>query len=290
VNERAHRRVLVIIAVALLELGCARDAENRSVPTAAAGDGSSVVARLDGAPITAADLADGSLRTRQLEPQRALDLVIARKLAAREAERRGLDDASELQAQLAALRREAVAREEALLRDALFASTRDGLTVSEDELRAHYEKTKVRYTERRLRLRHASFPSDAAARAADEQLGASGRLDPVSSEEIGPAAVGALPQTVLPEALRLREPGERVVVLRDSAAALVELVEILPAEAQSFEDVRPRVERELRAQRAAASFQQLVDGLRAQAQIEIDEAALREVDSPSPAASGTRSR
>jgi hypothetical protein len=264
----------------VLALGCGGDAGDASAGDATAATAVAAVARLDGVPITAADLTDGSLRARQLEPRRALDLVIARKLAAREAESRGLDDASELQAQLAALRREAVAREEALLRDALFASTRDALAVSDEDLRAHFEKTKVRYTERRLRLRRAAFASEDAARAADAQLGPSERLDAVSSEEIGPAAVSALPQTVLPEALRLREPGERLIVLRDGAAALVELVEMLPAEARPFEAVRPQVERELRAQRAAADFQQLLGGLRAQARIEIDEAALREVGSP----------
>ena len=114
---------------------------------------------------------------------------MARRLAAQEARRRGLDATSDVRAQIEALRREAAAREEALLRDALQASLEAQIAVTEDELRARYEQTQARYTERRLRLRRAVFPSAEAARAENERLGADGRLDPAASEEIGPAPV-----------------------------------------------------------------------------------------------------
>ena len=47
--------------------------------------------------------------------------------------------------------------EEGLLRNALFNSIRLGLVVSEEDLRAHYEKTKERYTERQWALRIAEL-------------------------------------------------------------------------------------------------------------------------------------
>jgi len=187
-----------------------------------------------------------------------------RQLAAAEARRRGLDEVPEVEGALEDIRLQSESherreREEARLRDALFEEIRGGLVLSEEEVRAHYEANRVRYTERRVRLRRQGFASEAEARAAEVALGAGGRLDPEQAEEIGPLASAALASEIGPEALGLAAPGDRVRVSRDGRPALVELVEILPAEPQPLEAVRGRVERSLRALRAQRAFYEAID-------------------------------
>ncbi len=151
-------------------------------------------------------------------------------------------------------------------------------------LRARYEQTQARYTERRLRLRRAAFPSAEAARAEDERLGADGRLDPASSEENGPAPVQKLMQLQMPGVMRLQEPGQRIVVEREGSFALVELAEVMPPAPLPFEEVREQLESELRAQKAAEAFAKLAQELRAAARLEIDEAVLKDEAAWQPSA------
>ena len=152
-----------------------------------------MIARVNSAPIAILRRSRRPVRDAR-QPRRAVDLVVARHLAAVGGAAARVDTSPELAARIDALRREAAAREESLLRDALFASLRDEIALGEDELRAHYEKTKVHYSERQLRLRRQPFESAEAAREADAKLGPAGRLDPAASEELGPASVAKLPQ------------------------------------------------------------------------------------------------
>lgn len=264
------------LALALM-LACGREAGDtgEQAPAAPAGD-SPVVAQLNGEPLTIADLRGGFLGAQGQDPRHALDAAVARRLAAQEARRRGLDATGDVRAQIESLRREAVAREEALLRDALRGSLEQQLAVTEEELRARYEQTPARYSERQLRLRRAAFPSAEAARAEDVRLGVDGRLDPATSEEIGPAPVEKLMQLRLRGVMRLREPGQRVVVEREGNFALIELVELLPEVPLPFEEVREQIESALRSQRAGEEFAKLALELRAAARVEIDEAVLQD--------------
>jgi len=259
----------LLAAAALgLSLGCGgadERTEGPSVEGPALARGPSLI-------VTAADL--GSEGEGGPEARRALDAAIARKVAAAEARRRGLEAAPEVKERIEALRREAVRREEALLRDALYEALRDELVLSEDELRAHYEKTRVRYTEQRYHLRTLAFPSAAEARAADARLGKEGRLDPAVAAEREPAPVAALPGELAPEALRLHAPGQRIVAVRDGGATLVELVEILRGEPRSFEAVRSEVEKSLRTIRAQEAFRSEVARLRAEAGVVVDQSAV----------------
>ncbi len=260
-----------------LVLACEREGGDTGTKSSAppASD-SPVVARLNGEPLTIADLRSASPGALRMDRSHALDAAVARRLAAREARRRGLDATSDVRAQIEALRREAAAREEALLRDALEASLAAQLTITDDELRARYAQTQGRYTERRLRLRRVVFPTAEAARAEDERLGPDGRLDPAASEEIGPAPVQKLMQMQVLGVMRLREPGQRVVVERQGGFALLELVEVLPPAPPPFEEVREQIESELRAQKAGEAFAKLSQELRAAAKLEIDEAVLKD--------------
>lgn len=238
--------------------------ESRSSPT---------LASVDGSAIDASDLALGEGGARR-DPKRQLDAAIARKLTTAEARLRQLEERPETAAQLTAIRRDAARREEEALRDALFASARDAIVLSDEELRAHYEKTKLRFAERRWRLLRQRFASDAEARAADAELGADGRLDAARSEAIGPATAAEVAAATSPEVLRLQRPGQRATVAHDGGYELVELVEILPAEPKPFDAVRAQVEASLRTLRAQEMFRAEIDRLRAAAKIEIDAAAL----------------
>jgi hypothetical protein len=272
-------------------LGCG--GENAPSGKAAAVEaGSRVVAHLNGEPIEVDDLLafPGALGG---DVRHALDATIARRLVAQEARRRGLDTTTDVQARLEAFRREAAAREDAVLRDALIASLDAEVAIDEAALRAQYEQAApLRFMTQQLRLRRVAFPSVEAARAEDERLGPEGRLDPTASEEIGPAPVDELMQEGMMRVMQLQEPGQRVVVAQGSGFALVELVERLPAAPLPFEKVRSQLEAQLRGQRAGEAVQKLVEELRAKAKLEVDEAALEEemARAPEPGAAGLRQR
>jgi hypothetical protein len=75
-------------------------------------------------PDLVVDPVEVALSGDSVRDQRALDVVIARKLAAREARRRGIDATDATRQRLEALRREANAREEEILRDCSLGAAR----------------------------------------------------------------------------------------------------------------------------------------------------------------------
>ncbi len=260
---------------ALASVGCTQQQDRAPKPaTSIAPRG---IASVDGSTIDASELASGKDEPRR-DPKRQLDVAIARKLATAEARFRNLTERSDVAAKLDAIRRNAVRAEEEALRDALFASVRDAVALTDEDLRAHYEKTKLRFAERQWRFLRQRFASEAEARAADAKLGADGRLDAAHAEAIGPAAAAEVATATSPEVLRLQQPGERATVAHDGGYQLVELVEILPAESKPFEAVRPQVEASLRTLRAQAAFRAEIERLRASAKIEVDGDALEALE------------
>jgi len=220
--------------------------------------------RVNGQPIALEAVSSGS-EAGQPSPRAKVDSAIDRHLAAEEALRRGLGKASsDAPASL---------RDEEQLRDALFASMRDSLALTDDELRTHYEATKTRFVRRQWRLLRKGFATEAAARAEDRRLGATGRLDAATAETIGPLPQDALPASVVPEALSFTAPGQRAAVLRAGSWSLVELEEVR-TEPLSYGAVRPQVEASLRLVRAQTEFDAELAHLRSEARIEIDPAAL----------------
>lgn len=271
-------RAWIGVAAVAVAVGCERPAASPAQSGAPSSDARGIVARVDGSPITLDDVSGAGPRFRAGGSRAALDLAIARRLAANEARRRGLDASEAVQEQLRALRSEVAAREEALLGNALQRAIAEQLAVTDEELRAHYDRTKARFAVQRVRLRRKTFESAEAARAEDARLGSEGRLDAESSEEIGPASMQELLQRGVLGVMRLREPGQRVVIEREGAPALLELVELLPPEPPPFDDVREQLAVELRAQRAAEAFAKLGEELRGAAKIEIDEAAVAKME------------
>jgi ribosome assembly protein YihI (activator of Der GTPase) len=259
----------------LVVLACGREAGEVAPKVEAPRSASPVVAWVGGEPIRVEDVVgrSGQWRGKQ-DPRRRVEDGIGARLAVQEARRRELDESPRVSERIAAIRREAVEREEDALRNALFDTLRDGIELTEEELRQHYQDTKARYFERQIHLRRLGLDSEEAARAVDAALGPAGRLDPAASEDLGPAVLRDLPPSVLPEALKLKAPGDRVVLGKEGEWALVELVEVLPTVPQPFEQARDRVEASLRTLRTQAALRELVERLRAEADIEIDESVI----------------
>jgi hypothetical protein len=274
--------VLLFAGLSMLSCDAREGAEKNLSETRSA----AALASVDGSAIEAADLAPDAEGARR-DPKRQLEAVIARKLAIAEARRRNLDTEPDVAAKLEAIRRDAARSEEDVLRDALFASLRDAVALTGDELHAHYEKTKHRFAERQWRLLRQRFATEAEARAADAKLGAEGHLDAARADAIGPATAAEVAVATSPEVLRLQRPGQRATVAHGGAYELVELVELLPAVPKPFEAVRPQVEAGLRTLRAQEAFRAEIERLRAAAKIEIDAAAL-EVLRAAPPANETR--
>lgn len=172
--------------------------------------------------------------------------------------------------------------------DVLFARFRDGLSLSEGELRDHYDRTRSRYLARQIRLRRQVLEPDSAAilSAAATSEKALPQLDPTLSEVVGPALLRDLAGSLLPEVLELKTVGERIVIERNAAgececeaqATLVELLEILPAAPLPFERVREQVEASLRTLRGQEAMRARLAELRDGSAIAIDEAALTDDD------------
>ena len=266
-GSRSGKARLFVLA-GLAVLACEKSAPDGGENDAA--KGSVVLARVGQEVVTADDL--GTLPPRA-DANARLEVLVRRRLAIQEARRRGLQNEPKVRAKIEENRRNFARLEEGLLRNALYNSIRLGLVVSEEDLLAHYEKTKERYTERQWALRMRSYPNDEEARAADAALGATGRLDPAQSEAPGPLPAEKLPPGILIILHELQKPGDRRVVPLDRWT-VVELEAYLPAVQIPFETVRDKVEMSLRAMRADELMRAEIDRLRAAKDVTIDEAAL----------------
>ena len=257
----------LLLGLSALACGPTSTEVDASAPPAAGGV---VLARIGDDVITTEDL--GPLPPKAI-PANRLDVLIRRRLAIIEARRRGLENEPKVKAAIEELHRNALNQEEGLLRNALFNSIRLGLTVTEEDLLAHYEATKERYLERQWALRMQGFENEDAALAANAALGANGRLDPTQSEAPGPLPADKLPRGVLPILHELVSPGDRRVVPLDRWT-IVELEAYLPAAQLSFEVVRPKVELSLRAIRAEEQLRAELQRVRTEMNVTVDEAAL----------------
>lgn len=265
---RCAARVAVFALAGSASLACGGPSQEGDAASPA--PGGVVLARIGDEVITTEDL--GALPPKA-NPANRLDALVRRKLAILEARRRGLQNEPKVRADLEQIQRNAVFQEEALLRNALFNSIRVGLQVSEEDVLAHYERTKDRYVERQWALRMQGFANEEAALAALAALGATGRLDPAQSEAPGPLPADKLPPGVLPILHELTQPGQHRVVPLDRWT-IVEFEAYLPAAQLPFETVRPKVELSLRAMLAEELMRAEIDRLRTEMKVTIDEGAL----------------
>jgi hypothetical protein len=237
--------------------------------------GNAVLARVGDEVVTVEDL--GWVPAR-MKPSARLDMLVTRKLAAREARRRGLADDPKIRAKLAGFRYSALMWEENLLRNALYNSIRLGLAFNEEELRAHYAATTQRYLQPQWTFHFRKFASEAEARAASEALGATGRLDPAQSEGLGPVPAETLPVDLVPVLAQFANPGDRQVVKQPGGWSLFELDTYAASAPLEFEWVRDQVDQDLRAIRAETLLNDELARLRAE-QVQIDAAALAVAES-----------
>jgi hypothetical protein len=253
--------------------GVACQSREAEVPAPAA-KGGVVLARIGDEVVTAEDL--GTIPDDPARTARFLEDLLLRRLASREARRRGLDKNAKLIERTEKLYRDADLKAEGLLRNALYNDIRQELTVSEEDLRAHYESLKARYRERQWTLRIQKFEGESEANAAAAKLGSSGRLDPAQSETIGPTSGEGIPRGLLPMLHEFRQPGDRRVLDLGGTWSIVELVEFQPQAQLPFEQVRDKVELSLRAIRAKDVFRELLRKLRVE-QVTVDTAAIEKV-------------
>jgi hypothetical protein len=214
------------------------------------------------------------------EMSRRLDGLVDRKVAAIEARRRGLDRDPYNRATIESFYRGARAREEMLLRNALYNSIRLGLEVDEEALQAHYERTKQRYRGPIWTLRTRRFASEAEAHETAARLGSSGRLEAATSETVGP-----LPPELMPAPIRAAMPAietsqGRLVYQLDGAWSVIEVVDVAPNGLLPLEAVRDKVEASWRAVRAEELLREEIARARAQLGVEIDEAVLADLQPP----------
>lgn len=250
-------------------LACGEQVESPQLPALASS--LPVAATVNGEPIVV-DNVRTDVRTE--EGRRGwVRAEIARRLGAEEAVRRGLLNEPRVQRRVATIRQNALRREASYLREVLFEAVADDLALAEADLREHYEASRGRYFERQLEFRRATFGSRQDAEAADAELGPDGRLGE-SAEQIGPAAIEDLPRDILPDALTLRAPGDRVLVQAGGSWALVELVETLEAVPRPFEEVRASVVQSLRTIRSQEAFQALQESLFEGAEVVFDDSVI----------------
>jgi hypothetical protein len=164
-------------------------------------------------------------------------------------------------------------KETEVLLKALFDAVTSDVSVSDAEVREHFEQNPREYAQRLITLRRASYASEEAAEAAIAALGASGRLAPHPSEEIGPLAPRDLPRRWRRAARRLREPGAHVTVRRGESWWVFQLVDEKWIE-PSFEEARQRVANSLREARARERFAAEIESVRERTEIRVEASAL----------------
>ena len=268
----------LLIAAAVLS-GCSNEVadESRSIP-----DGASVVARVGDVAITRAELIaanSGNSGSTAESRRQTLDATIDTRMAAREARRRGLHEAPDVATKILTIRIEAQKRERELLRDALYDSVRSELPVTESELQNHYQTTQRRYAKRQIVVGRTEYSSHLEASNALKAKPAS-----PSTERLGPLPLAKLPASVLPEAARLRKIGDRGLAEADDGTwSVIELIEILAAEPLAFAEVREAVEKNYRVRKGNEAFRALLDHLRDDVEIVINEQALQHNDNWSSA-------
>ena len=233
------------------------------------------IARVGEDMISRAELAAAHPGKTVAARRETLDALIDNRLAVHEARRRGLHASKDLAAKIDSIHMEADRKERELLRDALYRAVRVELATPEDELLNHYEATKRRYAERRIILDRTPYPSRTEATKALEE-----DAPETPFERLGPLPLAKLSPSVLPEAAYLRKTGERRLTKDDDGHwSVIELVEILDAEPRAFEEVRDAVEKNYRVRKGSAALRKILDRLRQQTTIAIDEDALNDAAS-----------
>lgn len=296
----AHLAVPALALVTVLA-GCAPDADRPSEPPGpAAGnfEGGEVVARVGDRSITASDLEATRLgragRMRRPERRSAspgewralLERRIDQLLVEEEAAERGISSDPAYLAERDAILGQAELRVRELQRTLLLAKLADEAEVRDEELRERMDQMPRRFRARVIHVRRLVVDDEAAARAAARRIAAGEDFGEVAAEvstdpalrrsrgDLGPRERFALPPEVAARTRALQE-GEVSEPFRAEAGwNLIQLVAGPQDATRAFEDVRPQLEQEVRAAKAAETLARLLVGRRTALGVTIDEERL----------------
>jgi parvulin-like peptidyl-prolyl isomerase len=293
--------MLVVTAACSPEAGTPSDPSQAALQSERP-EAADVVARVGDRSLSLSDL-EASFRghpaardQRTLRPgelRAALERRIDLLLVEAEADAQGLTSDPEYIAEREALLRRAEDRALGVLRRRLVEALAAEVEVSDEELRARMEEMPRRFQTREIHLRRLVVDDQAVARDAARRIAAGEAFADVAAEvstdpalrsargDLGPLERSALPPQIAGIARSLRQPGQVSEVFRaEGKWNLIELVAPMREVARPFEDVRPELEREVRAAKASQLLQQRLAERRA-TMVSIDEerlAALMDVE------------
>ena len=202
--------------------------------------------------------------------KRVIDALITQEIVAQEAVRQGLDKDPAVGARLDALRQQALFT--ALLSDYFAANP-----ISDEALRAEYERLKPLQPTRELNVRHIQVGTQEAAAQAIAELRKGVSFEKLAAERSLDKASGSrggelgwiTPDRLVPaiaEAVAKLEKGRytETPVRTDAGWHVVRLEDERPAKVPTFEEAKPRLQQIVQNQVA----QKLLSDLRAKAKVE----------------------
>lgn len=203
-----------------------------------------------------------------------LDSLITRDLLMREAIRRGLDRQVEVRERLEQARKSILL--ETLLREVAEGSP----PPSDEEVRKFYEEHRESYREgERVRVRHVLFRNERQAEEAAEKAKKGVPFEELmkeaeaaggSSADLGLIERGAYDKQFEDAAFGAPENSIVGPVKTVYGYHVIQVMEKKPAGLPPFEEVRGRIDAEMREVAQREAFENLVNGLRKQAKIQIE--------------------
>jgi peptidyl-prolyl cis-trans isomerase C len=189
--------------------------------------------------------------------KRARDEVVMREIFLQEAEKRGLAGSADYKQQIELARQQ-------LLISALFDDERKKSPVTDDEVKAEYEKLKSQNTGTEYRARHILVEKEDEAKALIKQINGGAKFDELakkSSKDPGSGANGgdldfAAPGAYVPEfsqALVKLKKGEMTdtPVKTQFGYHIIKLEDTRPAQFPGIDEVKPQITQRLQQQKLA---------------------------------------
>lgn len=143
-------------------------------PCAFAAD-SDVVARVNGEPVTQAEVEQYRTERPGASKEQLVDELVARELIYQDALRRGLDKDAQVEREIAEMR-------ERVLMAAVVRQTLEQRPVGEDELKAEYDKLKGQLSREEYRARHILVADEAKAKEIIKDLEKGGDFDELAQK------------------------------------------------------------------------------------------------------------
>ena len=300
-STRLPLRMLLLSAA--LATGCAQESPVSPAPSGSSRRAidSRVLARVGGHPVgvdefksTVASLPGGERRLQRPGGAHAeLDRMVDSIVVEEEAKRRALTNDSVYVERSAAIRAQAALQEQELLSRLLQQKLAQEVQLTEDDLRAQYEKSKGHLLTSNFHVRRIVVDNEQAAQAARQRIAAGEDFSDVAAAVTTEPALkaargdlGTLPLSEIPVALQSRVLSLQTAnQVTDPFSAegkwnLLQLVSRDDAVLRGFEEVRAQLDTEVRTTKAAEAFQKLLNAQREALHVEIDESLLAQLGPP----------